>query len=91
MFLSDLAAQQETQAGQRTGLDGVYVSAYLVLGNIFERYHDAGIKDVNTNGGSKSTMNTASVIASTAMMIDSMMITALMRAKVQKGSVPFAV
>ena len=43
---SDLAAQQETQAGQRTGLDGVDVAADLVLGNVFEGNHDAGVKHV---------------------------------------------
>ena len=44
--MSDFAAEQEAELSQGTGLDGVDVAADLVLGNVLEGNHDAGIKDV---------------------------------------------
>lgn len=43
---SDFAAEQKSELSQGTGLDGVDVAADLVLGNVFEGNHDAGVKDV---------------------------------------------
>lgn len=44
--MSDFAAEQEAELSQGIGLDGVDVAADLVLGNVLEGNHDAGIQHV---------------------------------------------
>lgn len=44
--MSDFATEQEAELSQGTGFDGVDVAADLVLGNVLEGNHDAGVKHV---------------------------------------------